>query len=179
MHKIPINKIQKKIFKQKGFPTGPFNTCLTCPCGKTGGGGACCDIGVYVDKESYNLIMKHKKGLEKVMGMDIKKCFKGQWLKDADFLGGTAIETRNRNGYCIFRARSGQGCELVNFVLKHKLPKRMIPSACRLYPITWDNNCLFLEKIKKNCVCVDKKNKTKKSIYESQKKELEDIFSFS
>jgi len=54
----------------------------------------------------------------------------------------------------------------------------MIPSACRLYPLTWDRGKLFIENIKKNCVCIHKDNKIKKSVYKTQKKEIDDIFSF-
>jgi len=65
MDKIPIKKVSKKVHQQKGFPSGPFNKCLTCGCGKNAKGGACCDAGVYVDKEAYNFIIKHKKYFEK------------------------------------------------------------------------------------------------------------------
>ena len=178
MDKIPIRKVLKAVYRQKGFPLGPFNACLTCNCGKTESGGACCKKGVYVDRESYDLIITHKKYLEQKIGIKIEKCFDEEWSKDTEYLGKKGIGTRVINGTCAFRARSGQGCEIVSIVLKNNLPKRMIPSACRLYPITWNKGRLFLEKIKKNCICIDKDNKTKKSIYESQKNEIDDIFSF-
>ncbi|MFH1772886.1 MAG: hypothetical protein ABH818_00810 [Patescibacteria group bacterium] len=178
MDKIPIKKIFKNVYQQKGFPSGPFDVCLICRCGETKKGGACCEKGVYVDKESYDLIIKHKKKLEEKIGIKIKECFDEQWSEDTEYLGKKGIGTKVKNGTCVFRVHPKQGCEIVSFVLKNNLPKRMIPSACRLYPITWDNGELFLEKIKKNCVCINKNNKTKRLIYESQKEEIDDIFSF-
>lgn len=176
--RIPIKKVLKEVYKQKGFPTGPFLSCLTCKCGQNAKGGACCRYGVYVDKESYDQIIKHKTYFEKKIGIKIENFFDKRWGKDPEYLGGKPIGTRVIHKTCSFRSPSGQGCEIVNLVFKKNLPRRMIPSACRIYPITWDKGEMFLEKIKKNCVCIDKNNKTKKSIYKTQKKEIEDIFSF-
>jgi hypothetical protein len=178
MDKIKIKKILKKVYEQKGFGDGPFSACLTCKCGSGGKGADCCQYGVYADKESYDLIIKHRNLLEPKIGLKIEECFDDEWTDDTEFLGGKAIGTKTKNGTCIFNTRPGSGSEIIKTVMRNKLPKRMIPSGCRLYPITWDKGKIFLEKIRKNCVCVSKKNKTKKSIFETQKKELKDIFSF-
>src|SRR3989338_3973875 len=87
MDKIPIKKISKNIYQQKGFPSGPFNACLTCKCGKTRKGCACCEEGVYVDKKSYDFIIKHKKYFEQKIGIKIEKCFDKRWPKDPEYLG--------------------------------------------------------------------------------------------
>jgi len=178
MDKISINKISNKVYKQKGFPSGSFNACFTCKCGKNGEGGACCKNGVYVDKESYELIIKHKKSLEQKIGLKIEKCFDDEWSDITEFLGKKGIGTSVIDDTCSFRSHAGQGCEIVRLVLENNLPRRMIPSGCRLYPLTWKKGKMFLEKIEKNCVCIDKHNKTKKSIYETQKEEIDDIFCF-
>jgi hypothetical protein len=36
MDKIPIKKIHKNVYDQKGFPSGPFDACLNCKCGYKG-----------------------------------------------------------------------------------------------------------------------------------------------
>lgn len=173
--KIHIKKIDKQIFRQKGFPSTPFVSCLTCKCGDVKSGGACCNEGVYMDKETFNILFKQKKHLEKGVGIKFRNCFYKRWSNDSEYLGGNGLRTRNRNGTCIFKSRFNPGCEIVSLVLKKKLPRRAIPSACRLYPITWNKGRLFIEDIQKNCLCCDKRNKTKKSIYETQKKEIDDI----
>lgn len=178
MDKIPITKVSEKVHQQKGFPSGPFNTCLTCKCGDNNQGGACCEKGVYVDYESYELILKHRDYLEKKVGIEIEKCFDADWYDETHFLGKKGIGTVTKDGTCVFRVRSGQGCEIVSYVLANDLPRRMIPSACRLYPITWSRGKLFLEKAKKNCVCIDKNNLESSSVFQTQKEEIDDIFTF-
>jgi len=181
LSKIKIKKISKKIYKQKGFPSTPFVSCLTCKCGCDKKGGACCDGGVYMDKETFDFLSKpkYKKEIEKRIGIKFRDCFFKRWSNDSDFLGGNALLTRTKNGTCVFRSKTKPGCELVSMVFEKKLPDRVIPSACRLYPITWNCGVLEVDDIRKNCVCVDKKNKTTKSIFDTQKKEIQDIFDLS
>lgn len=178
MDKIPIRKVSKKIYKLKGFPSGPFSNCLNCKCGKDKKGGACCKHGVFVDKESYDLIIKHKKHFEKVLRIKIEKCFSKSFIKESDYLGKKAIGTKQRNHKCAFISNNGKGCEIVKYVYKNNLSHRMIPSPCRIYPLTWDNGKLYVGDIKEGCVCIDKNNKTKKSIYQTHKKEIKNIFCF-
>ena len=176
MKKIPLIKISKKIYEKKGIAAGPFSDCLACKCGRRGRGGACCENGVYADKESYDLIIKHRAVLEKRVGLKLEKCFDRGYAKDTEFLGNKAIGTRVRNNTCVFR--SSQGCEIVKLVIEKKLSKRMIPSGCRLYPITWDKGRLFLERIRKNCVYSAAGDKVKKTFYDIFKDDINDIFVF-
>jgi hypothetical protein len=179
MNRIKLKKVSKKVYQQKGFPSTPFGSCLTCLCGNDKLGGACCDGGVHMDKETFNILFKYRKELEKIIGVKFRDCFFKKWSNDPEFLGGNGILTRVKNGTCIFRSKTKPGCEIVSLVFQKKLPPRAIPSACRLYPITWGNGKLYIDDIRKNCLCINKKNKTKKSIYETQKKELDDIFDLS
>lgn len=173
---IPITRVSPQVHRLKGFPSGPFCACLTCMCGEDGRGGACCDEGVYADKESYDLIIRHGKRLEAVVG-PVEACFERRWKKDDDeYLGKKAIGTRTRNGMCMFR--KGGRCAIVELVLKEGLPRRMIPSACRIYPLTWDKGVLKLCRLRKRCVCVDRDNRTRRSIFQTQRDDVRDIFSF-
>lgn len=179
MNKIHIKKVAKEVYQQKGLPSTPFVSCLTCVCGDDKKGGACCDGGVYMDKETLKILSKHKKELEKRTGVKFRECFFKRWSNDPNFLGGNGLLTRTKNGTCVFRSKDKPGCEIVSMVFQKKLPARAIPSACRLYPVTWNYGKLCVDDIRKNCLCIDKKNKTKKSIYETQKQEIEDIFDLS
>jgi len=181
MDKIKIKKISKKVYQQRGFPSTPFVSCLTCMCGDDKLGGACCDGGVYMDKETFDILSKpkHKRELEKRTGVEFRDCFFKKWSNDSDFLGGNGLLTRTKNGTCIFRSKTKLGCEIVEMILQKKLPSRAIPSACRLYPVTWNCGKLCIDDIRENCVCANKKNKAKKSIFETQKKEIKDIFDLS
>jgi hypothetical protein len=179
MNKIKINKIDKEVYKQPGFPTGPFDSCLHCHCGVNGLGGTCCWEGADIDKEAYDLIIENKDELEKRIGQKISECFEKEWLEDTDFLGGKGIATKTKNNTCIFRVSPKRGCEIIKLVVEKKLPRRMIPSTCRIYPLTWDEGRLFVREIEPGCVCLNLDNKIKKSIFESQKSEIDDIFSFN
>jgi hypothetical protein len=176
-HKIKISKISEDCFTQKGFPEGPFNTCLTCKCGDSKSGGACCELGVHVDKESYDLIIQNKDYFEKKFNRKIEDCFEN-WTDDIEFLGKGGILTKCLDGSCIFRTLSKNGCEIVNFALNNNVSKRIIPTACRIYPLSWDEGELFVCTPEKHCVCSQKNNNNKKSIYYTQKEELEDVFEF-
>ncbi|MFA7662550.1 MAG: hypothetical protein WCX88_01365 [Patescibacteria group bacterium] len=178
MDKILIKKISKEVYQQKGFPLGPFNECPTCKCGENQQGGACCEDGADVDKEAYELILKHKDLLKSKLGFSIEECFKKDWLEnDSEFLGGKGISTTIKNNTCPFQSPKDRCCELVKVVLENDLPRKMIPSTCRLYPLLWDNGELFVREIEKNCICAQKENNAK-SIFETQKKDIEDIFYF-
>jgi hypothetical protein len=60
--------------------------------------------------------------------------------------------------------------------------KRIIPSICRLFPLTWDNKELKVYDEQQGCIiptdcnCIESSNKTKDNIFETQKQEINDIF---
>lgn len=176
MNKIPIKEISGELHTAKGFDSGPFSNCLACRCGEEAEGGACCSLGVNLDKESYDYIFQYRHFIEPELGEPIENCFDKEWLDDTEFLGGQGISTELKNDTCIFRTGKTPGCTIIGAVIRHNLPRRMIPSACRLYPITWSEGRMFLDDLRKNCVCGSDDNQTKRTIMESQKQEVEDIF---
>ncbi len=179
MDKIKISRVSDRVFQLKGFSGGPFSECLSCPCGEDEKGDACCHLGVYVDKESYDLIIKNRELIEKSIKIPLKDCFEREWSPDNEFLGGKSIGgiIRQEDSFCVFHSLNGRGCELIKLVIENKLPQRTIPSACRIYPVTWDNGELYVANpLQKSCYCSGKKNNKQKSIFETQKKEIEDIF---
>lgn len=183
MEKIKITKINKKAKTHKGFSEGAFAGCFNCPCGKDKKGGACCRYGADIDKESYDLIHKYKDEIEELIGRGLDKCFDNKWT-EGNYLGGSAVGSRVRkeDGYCVFH-KKGKGCWLVDLVLRKGLPRRLIPTICRIYPLTWtDDGELTMvddggeDSIEVGCDTTRKGNTTKKSILETQKEELDEIF---
>lgn len=169
MKKIRITSIDKSVYSLRGIDkTGCFHT--ECE-------DECCRYGADVDKESYDLILKNKGIIEKEIGHKIERCFKKRWLDDEHYLGGNAIETRvGRSGFCMFHVPNGKGCALYRLVSERDLPRRLIPSICRLYPLTWaDGELTVADDIYPTCNCM-KKDAFKLSILTTQKKEIEDIF---
>jgi len=184
MEKIKINKISAKAKKQKGFSEGPFAGCLNCPCGPDRTGGACCKYGCDVDKESFDLIYKNRDLIEPVIERKFEDCFDNEWMK-GNYLGGSGVGSlvREEDGFCIFHKKGAKGCWLVDLVIRKGLPRRLIPTICRIYPLTWtDEGELILvddggeDEIEPGCDCNSVENKTDKNILETQKEELEDIF---
>jgi hypothetical protein len=176
-NKITIQRISKTAKTQKGFPDGPFGACLRCKCGKNKKGGACCVDGADFDKEAYNLLIKNRNLVEKQIGKKIEDCFEDTWLNDTDFLGGGGIASKKESDTCIFKDKNA-GCRLADLIFRKKLPTRMLPTTCRIYPLLWDNGLLFVRRRRLGCICDNPKNKTKKSLIETQKNELEDVFCF-
>jgi hypothetical protein len=173
MDKIKILKISKKVFSKKGFDSVG---CHTSSCDDS-----CCDGSADVDKESYDLIFEHRKLIEKELGIKLEKCFYGKWSGDKEFLGCNSIGTNQDDDYlCMFRLPNRKGCVLYKLVEEGKAKRRIIPTICRLYPLTWDNGELhFEDAIEPDCRCLHRDNASSKSIFETQIKEIKDIFKIS
>ncbi|MFA5856840.1 MAG: hypothetical protein WC867_05750 [Candidatus Pacearchaeota archaeon] len=174
MDKIKINHVSKLLFKKKGFAK---NGCINADC-KDG----CCKNPADIDKETYELILKNKKAIEKILNRKIEDCFKKRWY-NGNFLGKKYIKSNTRkDGYCMFHLNEKKGCSLFKLVYEKGYDKRLIPTICRLFPITWTEDSLiyydeiYKGYIPKGCNCLDPNNKTKNSIYETQKDHIKDIF---
>ena len=173
--KITITHISERLLSHKGFDE---IGCFGCPCKD-----ACCRFGADIDKESYDLIWKNKAAIETLIKRPLSECFEKEWSGDPEYLGGNSIRsTVNKKGFCSFHMPDGKGCALYFLLRTKNIDRRLIPSICRLFPITWENGNLSLyselpeHKIPKTCNTVDPNNVTKQSIYETQQKEIEDIF---
>ena len=79
----------------------------------------------------------------------------------------------------MFHLPKGKGCALYKLVHERQLPKRLVPSICRLYPLTWGGEELTLsDDFYPKCNCTHK-NCGSRNILESQLEEVKDIFEFS
>ncbi|MCX6710161.1 MAG: hypothetical protein NTV63_04405 [Candidatus Woesearchaeota archaeon] len=169
MHKIKISRIQKKIFSHKGFD----------PCGCYGSScnDSCCSEGADIDRESYALIIKHRKEIEALIKSSVGKCFSRKWGRDDEYLGKGYIRSRMKKGFCIFHLSGEKGCALFRLSQKKGISRRIIPSICRLYPLSWNKGRLYIHKsIKSGCGCLSSKSELSKSVFETQKKEIDEIF---
>ncbi len=169
MKKIHITGIDESVYLFRGIDkTGCFHTKCN---------DECCRHGADVDRESYDLIFKYREVIEKEIGCRLESCFKKRWLNDEHYLGGNAIESRvGVSGFCMFHAAEGKGCALYKLVREKDLPRRLIPSICRLYPLTWSARKLIVtDEIYPSCNCM-KRDAFADSILTTQKREVEDIF---
>lgn len=174
--KIKILKISKKCYSQKGFNE---KGCYGCKCDDS-----CCKYGADFDQEAFDLVIQNRQVLEKYLEKEIKDCFEATFSKDSEYLGGNSIRSiKGDNGFCVFHNKQGKGCLLYQLVQSEEISnKRIIPSICRLFPLSWDKSELKIYDEQDNsiipidCNCIEDENKTEKSILETQKKEIDDIF---
>lgn len=169
MEKIEIREVSEKLFRQKGFrEKGCYNSiCMD----------ACCRKGCDVDKESYELIVKHREVIERTLGRSLEQCFESDWSGQTDFLGQNSIASTVINGMCPFHISAGKGCVLWQMVMRDNCPRRLIPSTCRLYPVTWNLGVLnIVDGIEQECTCLHPLQCGTVTLWESQREAIEDIF---
>jgi hypothetical protein len=171
MKKIKITRISDEVYSRKGFDE---SGCIGSPCADM-----CCAYGADVDKESYDLIRKHRDKIERISKVTFEDYFEKEWSGDRDFLGGNSIRSRVGTAGCIFRVSGQKGCVLFKLAAEEHVPRRIIPSICRLFPLTWNNETLeYYEKenIPVTCTCRGRKNITERTLFETQQEAINDIF---
>ena len=178
--KIEVSKISKQSFMQKGFD---IKGCIGCSalCKDL-----CCRYGADFDNESYDLVISNRILIEPLISRKIEDCFENKWSNDKEFLGNNSIRSlTNDTGYCFFHRKEGRGCVLYELVTSMNISRRLIPSICRLFPLTWEDSELYVYNEKEEyirfygCSCFEPENITSKNILETQKAEITDIFAFS
>ncbi|MCK4846061.1 MAG: hypothetical protein KAS88_00200 [Deltaproteobacteria bacterium] len=170
--KIKIKTIDPDIATQKGL----FNE----GCYGSGCNDICCEYGCDVDYASYKLILKHKKLIEPLIKAKVEDCFSTELKVDDDYIGGGFRETavRDSDERCAFHLRKKKGCSLFYLWMTKGLTKRLIPTICRTYPITWHRGHLFVDRpLRSICKCLESSGGKKvPSLYETQKKEVKALF---
>lgn len=171
--RIPIRTVDLKIASHKGlFDEG----CYGSQCQDE-----CCGWGCDIDYATIKLIEKHRDKVEALIGAKVEDCFKTPLKVDDDYVGGAYRETavRKSDKLCAFHLKGSKGCSLFYLWVKEKLPKRIVPTICRTYPVTWHRGKLFADlPLKKNCKAKEKTPKGVRipSLFETQKKELKALF---
>lgn len=171
--KIKITSIDQKLYTQKGlFGEG----CYGSDCQDE-----CCEYGCDIDYATIKLIMKHRRAIERLVKAKIEDCFSTELKIDDDYIGGAYRETavRKSDKTCAFHLVGKRGCSLFYMWMKKGLPKRIVPTICRTYPVTWHRGRLFLDTpLRKACKCKEATPRGVKvpSIFETQKKEIKAVF---
>ena len=176
MEKIPVKSISNECHTRKGFGAN----CLSASCAD-----ACCRHGADFDSTSHKIVFANRDIVETAIGVKLERCFDEEWTGKKEYLGGDCINSCVLpSGYCAFHSPKGRGCVLYELVNEKGLPRRVIPSICRLYPLTWDDGHLMVydedgEEFEKGCACSDPSLMSSKSLFETQKHEIHDIISFA
>ena len=171
--KITITRVDAEIAAHNGlFDEGCYGS--SCK-------DECCCWGCDMDLATIKLVQKHRALVEPLIGAKIEECFATPLKIDADYIGGAYRETavRKKDSLCAFHLRGQKGCSLFYLWITEKLPKKIVPTICRTYPITWHRGRLFIDKpLKKNCKAKEKTPKGVKvpSLFETQKKEVRALF---
>lgn len=175
-HPIEINglKIDPIIFTQGFVPRCDIPIC----------NGQCCDLGVYMDSEFPEVIMKHEKDIIDVMDegqvKDSSKWFDEETVKDHDFPTGIAIGTRVYktklgNEQCVFKGLNNY-CALQIAAEKKGFHKWEIkPKYCIMYPITIVDNTLTYDDAHSENLdyCgLHKKENFVQTVFEAMKEEI-------
>ena len=175
MKKIKISTVSGKCHAQKGF--GQYG-CLGANCSD-----ACCRFGADFDRSAHDQVFLHRDQVERLTGITLERCFEAEWSGDRDYLGGDSIRsTVGSSGYCAFHRPRGKGCVLYQLVFNHHVSRRILPSVCRLYPLTWGDGELAVydecddDIIEPTCACLDPDKASGQNLLVTQKHEIEDIF---
>ncbi|MBI1911874.1 MAG: hypothetical protein HYS21_07700 [Deltaproteobacteria bacterium] len=173
MSKIKITDVDPKIMAQNGLWG---EGCYGSDCHSI-----CCEYGCDVDLATLKLIYKHKDLIEPLIKAKVEDCFATKLKIDDDYIGGAYRETatREKDKTCAFRLHDQKGCSLFYLWAVKKLPKKIVPTICRVYPVTWHRGRLFIDTpLRKECKCKEIVPKGTKvpSLFDTQKKEIMALF---
>lgn len=177
-NKIKISKISSQCFQQKGFDE---RSCFGCGCNDS-----CCKFGADFDKESYDLVVAHRELIEPLIARRIEDCFDQCFSNDEEFLGANSIRSViGETGFCSFHNRTGKGCVLYQLVYANGITRRILPSICKLFPLSWRKGELLyyteigddnMPALPADCNCADAGNQTLRTILLTQANEINDLF---
>jgi hypothetical protein len=97
-----------------------------------------------VDVENVKRIDMHADGIEKLVGIPRDQWFEPEIYTDAEYPGGAALSTNVVNGACIFLNRSGRGCLLQTYAMKHQIDYHELkPMVSVIFPLTFGEGILM------------------------------------
>lgn len=118
-----------------------FGACLAC----TFCGDACCDHGVDVDAATAARMLAQAEAIEARVGVPRDEWFTGPLVADPDLPGGAGTRTRvaaDGRG-CVFRSRTGRGCQLHAYALETGQDYHLLkPMVSTLFPLTFAEGLL-------------------------------------
>ncbi|MEE9614400.1 MAG: hypothetical protein V3W31_05525 [Thermodesulfobacteriota bacterium] len=171
--KIKIHYVDPDVHEQKGlFGSG----CYESDCDDV-----CCEYGCDVDLGSLKLIHRYRHLIEPIIKAKIEDCFSTEIKADTDYIGGAFRETavRESDERCAFHLIGKQGCSLFYLWRTKGLTKRLVPTICRSYPITWHRGRLFVDRpLRRSCKCMEAAPGGEKvpSLFQTQAREIRALF---
>ncbi len=173
IRKIKIRKVDPEVVSLKGLFSGG---CMSASCDDI-----CCEYGCDVDYATLKLIYRYRHLIEPLIGASVDECFSTELIPDDDYIGGAYRETlvREEDGRCAFHLKGRKGCSLFYLWQTRGLPKRIVPTICRVYPVTWHRGYLFVDRpLKRACRCLERAPKGVyiPSIYETQRRDIMALF---
>ncbi len=170
--KIKVTTIDPEIHVQNGlFDEGCFGS--DCE-------DICCQYGCDVDRSSLKLIEKYRDRIEPLIKAKIEDCFSTPLKVDDDYIDGGWRETSVRESIdrCMFHFPKQKGCSLYYLHKIEGLPRKLVPTICKTYPVTWNRGALFVDRpLRSSCKCLESTGgKEVPSLYETQKNELALVF---
>ncbi len=179
--RISIHTIHTSCHTQRGFDS---RGCFGSDCHD-----ACCQYGADIDFNSYDLIQMHVGDIERIVGSSCSTWFEeGSIVMSSEFLGGGSVRSRvGDDGYCVFHVPGGKGCALYQLAFSG-VDLGIVPSICRLYPLTWDKGVLQASThLEPTCNCVFdtplesvdgslSNDGVRRSILYTQRRDVADIF---
>lgn len=173
--KIPVKRIRSEVKTHNGlFGEG----CIGSRCNDE-----CCQWGCDVDLETLNLILRHRGIIEPLIGRMVEECFGTGLIHDDDYIGNAYRETvvRGEDGRCAFHLIGKRGCSLFYAWATRGVSKKIVPTICRIYPVTWHKGDLYVDSpLVDACKCLEKTDGATKipSLYETQGQEIAELFEF-
>lgn len=173
MKKIKITRVAPETKTHNGlFDEG----CYGCDCDDE-----CCEYGCDVDLGTLKVILKHRDQIEPLIKRKIENCFQTPVIMEDDYIGGgyRSSAVRKSDNRCVFHLRRKRGCSLFYIWSKKLAPKTVVPTICRIFPLTWHHGALFIDSpVRKKCKASHKTADGKKppSLFETQIKDLRALF---
>ena len=172
MKKIKITRISAEVYSHKGFDE---QGCIGSACQDM-----CCDTALTWIKSptisSRSTALRLSVSAAHDLRIFLSRSGQATEISSAAIPSGAKSGTA---GCCIFRLPGQKGCILFKLAADEDLPRRIIPSICRLFPITWNKETLeYYEKenIPVTCNCLEKRNRTERTVFETQQEAIDDIF---
>lgn len=169
---LTVKKISAPVVKQIDdgiFTKRYLGNCMDCSfCDDI-----CCSYGCAVDRQEVATILKYAGQLEPELGIPSSRWFEDKFESDVDYPSGEVCRTKVLNGRCVFFKRGFRGCSIHRFGLNKGVDIHQIkPMVCSLFPVTWEDDRMFVSSFLDELPCKDKGV----TVFEAQKDVLKVYF---
>jgi Fe-S-cluster containining protein len=161
---LPIHQVDERIFDRIYYAD-----CLGCDFCKD----VCCSHGCQVDLQERDRILAVAEGLEQRMQIPAERWFEHEPTIDPDFPSGAYVRAQTHNGKCVFYDWKQRGCGIHRYAVENGIDYHALkPMVCSLFPITWEQDRLFVSDFLAELPCNDQGPR----VFDVQKDELKHYF---